>query len=268
MLTYSRTLEHLNPTPVHDEHCFDDAPLDAIYIDSEIYYLYWEELDGWERALRTYYDWQERRLRYRKTTRFYSGGEVIRQMNEFGGITISPSYYREHKRILYRTNALTQLNAFKYHSMSYRQLSEAAEQGELVTMKQHRSDKAKHALKIRSLRNADRARTRELLQGSALSTGLLNKKIDDIAAMLGSFKEQASKKETEFLTEFYSSTTQNLEEFLKEFFSKTERDYIFNNEHALVEISSYFNSLFNVNSTSIIKKLNAKQTANLMLDLI
>ncbi|MGD8116909.1 hypothetical protein [Vibrio sp. TRT 29B02] len=268
MLRPANGIEHLNPTPVHDEHCFDDLPLDAIYIDSEICRLYWFDLDGWERALSNYYDWQKRRLEYRRTTRFYAGGEVIRQMNQYGGITIAPSYYRDHKRILYRTNVLNQLRAFQYHSMSHRQLCAAADRGELLTMKQHRSDKAKHALKIRQLRNEDRRKTKELLSQSYLTIHTLKSKIDEVKVMLDSAKDTPSSKEAEFIVNFYSLATSSFEEFIKEFFSKTERDYIFDNEQALVELASYFNNGFNIQSASIIRKLDAKQTANLMLELI
>ncbi|CCO44186.1 hypothetical protein VIBNISOn1_1050012 [Vibrio nigripulchritudo SOn1] len=268
MITHSRALEHLNPTPIHNEYCFDDAPLDSIYLDTEIGNLYWHDLDGWERALRTYYDWLNRRLEHRKTTRFYSGGEVIRQMHEYGGITVSPSYYRDHKRILYRTNILNQLNAFNYHSMSYRQLCMAADKGELVTMAQHRSDKARHALKIRQIRNDDRRLTKELLQQSPISTFVLKRKIDEVKTMIDSFNDNSGSLEYDFLSNFYAPAVRNIDCFMKEFFSKSERDYVISNEHALVELNWYFNKAFDIESTSVIEKLDAKQTANLMLELI
>ncbi|MCG9575411.1 phosphoadenosine phosphosulfate reductase family protein [Vibrio tubiashii] len=256
---------------VHNETSWDHVPLDQIFIDTEIYELYWLDLDGWERACSTYYSTRDARIKHRKTTRFYLGGQVLREMANCGGITVAPHHRKELERIRTRTDVLTQLNAYKYHSMTRRQLQELVNSGELVSMKQHRSEKARHLKKIKKLRAATRQRTRLLIEGGkAIAThakGLMIDKIDRVATTRNEL-ELSNNRLGRFYLSFYHEAFISFEAFQKEFFNKTERAYIVEDESLYMSIALYYDQKFDTQSRSAIDQLNLEQQGNVLLSLI
>ena len=164
--TSTSVLMH-NPSNKHgielniNEPINDDAlPIDRISLDSDVGILYWFELDGWERAVKQYQQdkvEQYQNLKRWKRNKRYSGLNVVRQMMAYCGITVAERYKSELKRLIYRTYVLQQALAFDYQSLSLSQLQRRADKGELISMRQHRADKARKLLKLRAIRNEDRA---------------------------------------------------------------------------------------------------------------
>lgn len=250
----------------HNEYSFDDAPLDSLYLDTEIYELYWNDLDGWERACRTYYEWRDLRLSARKTTRIYAGGEVLRQCASFGGITVAPSSAAQIKRIRTRTDVFAQANAYKYHSMTRQQLEKFAENGELIKMKDHRRDKARHLLKIRAARTRNRRLIRSMMENPIETCELTIR--NKIKALHSLVSDVSDDKAPRFIRSFYSPLTRSFGAFEKELCNSNESVLLTKNEHLRMMLVREFDNVFGTESKEQFGQLSSKQQANVLKSLI
>ncbi|WP_281189032.1 hypothetical protein [Vibrio harveyi] len=261
----TQSLEHVQKIDlnIHDEFAINQLSLDAIYLDSDYGELYWFELDGYERALKEYYYDRElykaqckKRLHYGK----YNGIKVLRSMMQYGGITISQTYQSEMIRIMGRTIALHSQRAFKYADMTITQLNKQVELGNLISMKQHRRDKANHLLKVKKARAIDRKETKEQLAAFVANDAMyvveafVKPKIEALynACSGGNSKTQ------DFLLGFYQDQRNGYLEFEKEFLSTAESKLIASNPKAQKMAIECYDQLFG--TKSLTATINAKLT--------
>ncbi|MDN3661146.1 hypothetical protein [Vibrio agarivorans] len=268
LLNFDPTNKHDIDLNINDEQDYEHLAIESISIDSEVGTLYWNELDGWERAVREYEQDKEHyihNLRKWKRKKAYDGLNIVRKMMAFQGITIAPRYITELRRIIYRSYILQQARAFDYQSLSLSQLERKAEQGALITMAQHRSDKAQKLLMLRSMRAADRQQLRHKLTGGDIAKTIIAK-IDALKNTLTSINDTVA---NDFLTHFYREASSDFKAFQREMMTKHERHELEQNAQALHEAVKHFDCTFDVrNAAKTLNKVALSQQAKLFSQLI
>lgn len=261
----------------HDQYSFDELPLDSIYLDTEIFWLYWEDLDGYERACRKYREARERYIhvakKFKKRSSKFEGLAVVRSMMGHGGITLSPNYVREFRRIYHRTFILQQIRAYDYQCMSSSQIAKHVDGNELLTMKTHRTDKALHLLKIRKLRNKDRVNQKCALD--ITKNGLVDRLVDEVIkpkidGFADALIEGTDTMVSTFLNQFYIEQRTNYLSFEREFLTTEERNLLHSNVSAHLQVVEYYDQRFQASSKVevVTKNVSAKDQASIFASLI
>ncbi|EHD1697964.1 phosphoadenosine phosphosulfate reductase family protein [Vibrio vulnificus] len=285
MLTYRHKKQtamlHENPhyvqkIQVNDQEIIDSSiPLDAIELDEEIGLLYWFELDGYQRAIDTYLDERNTYIqlaRRRKHYGKYNGIMVLHSMMSYGGVTIAPSYRRELERIMYRTIALHSIRAFKYADYTVTRLKREVKLGALLTMAQHRQDKARHLLNVRKARNENRMETRQHLERIEARDAfyVLEAFVKPKIVALKNSTDCESKQIQEFLTQFYRQESSHYLAFEKEFLTAEESQLLAKFPAAQKEAVRFYDETFNTHSfrETINKKINLENKATIFLSVL
>jgi len=158
----------------------ENSTQSKIMINQSDFDTSWIVCDSLERALDIHSKAKRSCERKNISEYNYNNFDVVPQMMRWGGLMVHPSYYALFEKKLRRTGIMRMLNAYDFQNLT---LEEVDAKSGVLTMKQHRSDKAAYLLRIRAKRAADRQRTKNriaALKNETYSTFALDSSLNKV----------------------------------------------------------------------------------------
>lgn len=173
---------------IHVEHFLDDGEMKQSFIFDDVIFDLWLSQGGWGRLVNDHNLTLNARIQQRKPVRLFSGTNPVYYLTNNTGLTTTEHFNDYMLKTLKRTEVFDQASLYSIANLPYEKIKEIPF---VVSMSEHRKQKAQHLLAVRYLKNKRRCFIKSSIGNARIAPEKqLSQAISNITVRMQEFAEQ------------------------------------------------------------------------------